>query len=434
MEPVSRDQVNPYGVVATANKSSEKIEKNDNRGIWRSNPGGNRLVCEKSSSTANDPNRAGLSGDASESGDRWTEVNKHTDRAGLLTSQPGTSGGQSGLEGKRVVACDPPNHLARRPQSEWIQYSEDVEKGEKIWNQCFEEQVARIPELINSGSDMATIFEDTVRFRKKIEDQRNPHDNGNFRFGYNRSAGPIEIQTEIWGRKWKRKIWPIAFTGVSDQTAYAYKQDQVVSLCRDRQCHKHNQKDLAQITTMCKDVFGDHHHETIVEHSSFRLVKGKNNDGQMIPLTLFVCADLSSEATHRFEIDGIFPKSKKKPNGTLMIHTDFKKLPVWMEHCMQLGTKIIAGELNLIPHLHWALVHSSVTGRGSGGIAEMLVHGLCRYHGISLPGWKEGVAPSLEALCEPEVEAFAEHYLDLFESVTPEMQEKLGSASSGGRK
>uniref|UniRef100_UPI00214922CE hypothetical protein n=1 Tax=Endozoicomonas sp. YOMI1 TaxID=2828739 RepID=UPI00214922CE len=76
----------------------------------------------------------------------------------------------------------------------------------------------------------------------------------------------------------------------------------------------------------------------------------------------------------------------------------------------------MAGDLSVIPRIHWWYVHLAPTVRGPGGTVEMIIHALCAANGYYLPGWAKGIAPSIEVLVEPNEDAFCQNYHQLFEA------------------
>lgn len=85
-----------------------------------------------------------------------------------------------------------------------------------------------------------------------------------------------------------------------------------------------------------------------------------------------------------------------------------------MAHLENLVVQAIAGDLSVIPSIHWWYVHLAPTCRGSGEIAEMITNTLRRLHDFDLPPWKDGVIPSVETLLEPNEEKYCTRHHELF--------------------
>lgn len=99
----------------------------------------------------------------------------------------------------------------------------------------------------------------------------------------------------------------------------------------------------------------------------------------------------------------------------IWMHPDYSLIEHIEPHIQALIEKAIDGDLTVIPRIHWWYVHLAPILRGSGGVAELIIHSLCMKHGLDLPRWRDGVAPSIEILLEPEEEKFCSEYYLLFE-------------------
>ena len=143
-------------------------------------------------------------------------------------------------------------------------------------------------------------------------------------------------------------------------------------------------------------------------------------DGNNYPLTRYLYAaantdhpltNLIFDPAHRISKKGITGKDECAViNHCLPITIQ----PV-IKHIYQLIDNAKSGNFNAIPRIHWWYVHLAPVKKGPGGIAEMIVTALCEYHGLTLPSWKEGVAPSVEVLLEPNEEKFCANYHALFD-------------------
>ena len=142
-------------------------------------------------------------------------------------------------------------------------------------------------------------------------------------------------------------------------------------------------------------------------------------DGKPIPLTQYIFCPRTYDH-RRYESESWFGMGDNNYIGDnkesgIWLHTGREQIPIVLEHIEELIDKAIAGDLSVIPRIHWWYVHLAPTWRGSGGIAEMITNTLCRLNGVCLPEWKQGVAPSIEVLLEPNEEKFCRNYHKLFE-------------------
>ena len=151
---------------------------------------------------------------------------------------------------------------------------------------------------------------------------------------------------------------------------------------------------------------------------SFGLVKYRIN-GEYVGLSQY----LFCTRVRRYEIEEVFgyndddyilSASGEKKSG-LIYHSDHQVIAYVMEHIYELIDLAIYGDLRQLPKIHWLFVHLAPTPRGSGGIAEMIIKTICKYHGIELPRWKEDISPSMEILLEPNETKFSKNYYKLFE-------------------
>ncbi|WP_257265940.1 hypothetical protein [Endozoicomonas sp. ONNA2] len=106
----------------------------------------------------------------------------------------------------------------------------------------------------------------------------------------------------------------------------------------------------------------------------------------------------------------------KDNRSALIIHTDPDQLNPGLQHVQGLIDQAMAGDLSVIPRIHWWYVHLAPTVRGPGGTAEMIIHALCAARGYYLPGWAKDIAPSFEVLVEPNEDTFCQNYHQLFEA------------------
>ena len=151
----------------------------------------------------------------------------------------------------------------------------------------------------------------------------------------------------------------------------------------------------------------------------YGLVQGFINQ-KSIPLTQYVfCPRV--QPNRNAECEAFFDAFEESYIGeneesAIWLHTSVKQIEPVLSYIETLVDRAMKGDLTVIPRVHWWYVHLAPTWRGSGGIAEMLVHTLCKLHGHILLSWKEEVAPSVETLLEPNEQKYCTNYYKLFEN------------------
>ncbi len=128
----------------------------------------------------------------------------------------------------------------------------------------------------------------------------------------------------------------------------------------------------------------------------FGQVTGKIGD-ELIPLTL----NVFSEKASCYEYDKVFGFTENAYSGAadgkkisaIWLHTHHSLIPVVMSHIRRLIVQALEGDLTQLASIHWWYLPLSPMNRGSGGLAELLIHTICRYHGITLPGWDKNIMP-----------------------------------------
>ena len=199
---------------------------------------------------------------------------------------------------------------------------------------------------------------------------------------------------------------------------YTYASERAVAL-------KYNQKTYTQGESRSYKHLINNEFSSVENLVRPGLITGYIN-GRPIPLTSFIFLPANA----------LDPTTQKKVKSdpvtkeiTTMVHTDSEKIPPVMEHINELVQKGMDGDLSVIPHIHWWYVHLAPTYRGPSGTAEMLIHSICRAHDVTLPPWKDDIAPSMEVLLEPDEEQFCQNYHTLFANKQDELQAKFSSKS-----
>ncbi|MCY4330416.1 MAG: hypothetical protein OXC48_10130 [Endozoicomonadaceae bacterium] len=293
-------------------------------------------------------------------------------------------------------------HIAKRKAFKWPFYGDPT-----VWDNEFERAVLEALSLINDG-----ILESTAligHFEKKrheIAVKRKNKDS--VQFGLRRDD-PLHFSKFNNARSYYTSLY---LTG-----AYGYALERALTMPYDAD-HYINKRGPA----------GKYWAEHFYPFSSvlrYGLVQGKIKE-QKIPLTQNVFAfwikDKDAERFFGDDEEEDYALTANGPVSGIWLHPDRDIIPVCIAHINEMIEKCLHGDLTFIPRIHWWYVHLAPTWRGSGGIAEMLTNTLCRLHGVDLPPWKDGVAPSVEVLLEPNEEKFCLNYHQLFENNQQELK------------
>ncbi|MCL6271626.1 hypothetical protein M3P05_17045 [Sansalvadorimonas sp. 2012CJ34-2] len=289
-------------------------------------------------------------------------------------------------------------HIAQRHASEWLNYGNPDD-----WDVEFESAVLNTVDNLKIGqmkpSDMIEHFE---KVRYTIAHKRKNADT--YEFGLRRDTIPCSSPLEIHSYT---QIIPSELT-------YGYALERAITIPYDGkhfiESQSNNGKYWADNSFYKREKQGP---------LRYGLVQGFIN-GDPIPLTQYVYCSRTEK--HRlYESEKWFSELEvdyigDNKESAIWLHTGADQIPVVLKHIQELIDKAVAGDLTVIPRIHWWYVHLTPVCRGSGGIAEMLTNTLCRLNGVDLPRWKDGVAPSVETLLEPNEEKFCENYHKLFAS------------------
>ncbi|MCY4330415.1 MAG: hypothetical protein OXC48_10125 [Endozoicomonadaceae bacterium] len=291
-------------------------------------------------------------------------------------------------------------HIAKRKTSQWPFYGDS-----KVWDNDFEQAVLEAVSLINGG-----ILESTAlisHFEKKRHE-----------IAFNRGNS----KSEYFGL---RRDDPAYFSGIKSRLlsttplyltgAYGYALKRAFMLPYDGEHYLNKQNET-----------GAHwikHFQPFSGVLKYGLVQGKIK-GRNIPLTeLLFSLRIGGESKKFFgEHAEDYMLTEHGYVSGVWLHPDWKIIPECIAYIDEMIQKCLHGDLTFIPRIHWWYVHLAPTWRGSGGIAEMLTNTLCRLHGVDLPPWKDGVAPSVEVLLEPNEEKFCLNYHQLFENNQQELK------------
>ena len=293
-------------------------------------------------------------------------------------------------------------HIAKRKVDQWPDYGDS-----KIWDIEFESTVIDALDRIKSNNlKLPCIIEHFEKIRSTIASKRkNP-------------------KADLFGSR--RDVKAHLFSSKSYLT-YIYRQHKAYGYALERAVKiPYDGKHYIESKSDDGIYWADRHFYGSGALGSLRygLVQGYIDD-RPIPLTQYVFCPRTLEH-RRSESERWFGTGDANYIGDnnesgLWLHTGKEQIPIVLKHIEELIAKAKAGDLIAIPRIHWWYVHLAPIWRGSGGVAEMMTNTLCRLHNIDLPPWKEGIAPSVEALLEPDEEKFCSNYHQLFESD----QEKL---------
>ena len=310
----------------------------------------------------------------------------------------------------KLSLCHPKKHLAQRPVKEWVVYGR---LGPGVWSQLFEQSVLEAKtHVIKEGwtaKELIPFFETKRGEVAQVRETEDAQD-----FGVRRDRPEDDDKNYL------------TYTQLHS-SLYCFGMEKAVSLPYDGKNYlNEDSSDLAQLF---RQRFRGH-----LDLLRYGLVQGHIGD-EDIPLTQYVfCPRVDKH--RRCESEDWFGRKDEfyvgeKNESAIWLHTDKKLISRVMKHIESLVEKGLKGDLTVIPRIHWWYVHLAPTHRGSGGIAEMLTNTICRIHGIDLPAWKEGVAPSVEVLLEPDEERFCQNYHQLFSQNQAFLQTVFQGKGSG---
>ena len=288
-------------------------------------------------------------------------------------------------------------HLAKRDVKSWPDYG-DPRVYEGMFENAVLQSVTLLREQRLNAQTLIHFFEDK---RHEIELYRNGEHSKPYRhhFGVRRTEGVDLRQT---------------LTSITNSNCYDYASKRAVGLqysdSFENKLSGHVERFLKRQVYSYMDKKDKYRYGVVIG----------NAGNEKIYLTQYIYLKGVERSLIQIDFFGR-DKSDGQEESALWYHTDVDQISKVMSYIEGLVEKAIDGDLKMIPKIHWWYVHLAPTKRGSGGIAEMIVNALCRLHNIDLPPWKEGIAPSVEVLLEPDEEKFCSSYHQLFESD----QEKL---------
>ena len=330
---------------------------------------------------------------AQEAADKQEAITRQETSVRLISTGEGASANAS----TSVIG----KHIAQRDVSKWVHYGDPED-----WDREFEQSVLGAVKKLNQGDlKSSNIINHFERERHSIASRR-----GNKKsefFGLRRDSPEVNPKASF-------------FTSMKHTSmAYGYALERALKIPYDEKY-------------FIEETSGSGKRWLIKFYTTgggggfrFGLVQGFIDD-KPIPLTQYIFCPRTDEHKCRqseywFGRDDNDYIGDSKESG-IWLHTGKEQIPDILIHIKSLIDKAISGDLSVTPKIHWWYVHLAPTCRGSGGIAEMITNTLCRYHGTDLPPWKEGVAPSVEILLEPNEEKFCANYHELFASNQEQLQ------------
>ena len=297
----------------------------------------------------------------------------------------GSEGASPGVKGK---------HIAQRSVSRWVNYGNPDD-----WDREFETAVLSAVESIKKGDlHIKNIVEHFQRVRFQIAFKRK-----------NKSAEKFGAR-----RDYRKKGSSIVHYTKNHfkNSFYGYASERALKIPYDGKYFLELQGDVGKL--WLNKAYQDQ--AASVDFLRYGLVQGYI-DEKPIPLTQYIFCQKQEPICTKSE--SWFGESSKSYIGennesSLWVHTAREQIPFVLEYIKNLIDKALNGNLTVIPRIHWWYVHLAPSRRGSGGTVEMITNTLCRLHGVDLPPWKEGVAPSVEVLLEPNEEKFCANYHELF--------------------
>ena len=302
--------------------------------------------------------------------------------------------GTGGIKGK---------HIAQRSASDWINYGDPAD-----WDREFEIAVLTAVERIKKGSlDSRNIIKYFQEIRFQIACKR--ENVFAEQFGLRRDCHEQEMMLLHYTKIYRTN------------PAYGYALERAVIIPYDGKYFVELKNDVGKNWS----VF-NYYGRGAKGRLRYGLVQGYIND-KPTPLTQYVFCPKQEQRCE--ESEAWFSKGdenyigENKESG-IWLHTGTEQIPFVLKHIESLIDKaIVTDDLSVIPSIHWWYVHLAPTCRGSGGTAEMITNTLCRLHSVDLPPWKEGVAPSIETLLEPNEKKYCENYHELFSSDQEKLKE-----------
>ena len=286
----------------------------------------------------------------------------------------------------------PRNNIAKRPLEEWPDYGK-----EGVWNKEFNNAVRLGVTGINkhrwNARQVICFFE---KYRSDIERKRRNNDYP--LFGSRRDNDENYrslIQTRL------------------ALQSYRYALERAVAIPYD-------ENNFVQSRSKIGQLWEEAFFRPLNGKGPIRwgLVVGKAGENK-INLTQYAFSATNQLANDRW-FGGDDCYVGKNNESAIWIHPHRDEIQQGYEHCCNLLEIALKGDLSFVPKFHWWYVHLAPVLRGPGGIAEMVSATVHNLHNSNLPGWKTGIAPSVEILLEPDEDKFCKSYSSLLENYDQE--------------
>ncbi|MGO0307827.1 hypothetical protein ACTL6P_14695 [Endozoicomonas acroporae] len=287
-----------------------------------------------------------------------------------------------------MIRSENSNHLVKR--DDWVSYG-----NPDVFNTEFRLFVDRFKDrIIQKNITAKDLIEEAIITRKNIEITRNNIEADDFGLLRN-NLHNFCLNTPL-------------------NTTYSCGKQRAVALTHNKFFINHRTKEGENFVNHIASEYGLYPCEIDNIHSG--VVVGHAGNNKIYLTQIFTSPRINNSGMSYYfgRYDEYYVGSDKR--SALIIHTDPDQLSPGLQHIQGLIDQAMAGDLSVIPRIHWWYVHLAPTVRGPGGTVEMIIHALCAANGYYLPGWATGIAPSIEVLVEPNEEAFCRNYPTLFEA------------------
>lgn len=287
-----------------------------------------------------------------------------------------------------MIRSENPNHLVKR--DDWVLYGDP-----DVFNTEFRLFVDRVKNrIIQKDITAEDLIEEAINTRKNIEITRNNNEADDFGLLRN-NLHNFCLNTPL-------------------NTTYSCGKQRAVALMHNEFFINHRTREGENFINHITSEYGLSPFEINNIHSG--VVVGHAGDNKVYLTQILTSPRINKSGMYYYfgRYDEHYVGRGKR--SALIIHTDPDQLIPGLQHVQGLIDQAMAGDLSVIPRIHWWYVHLAPTVRGPGGTIEMIIHALCAANGYYLPGWAKNTAPSIEVLVEPNEEAFCRNYHTLFEA------------------
>lgn len=290
----------------------------------------------------------------------------------------------------------PGKHIAKRPLGKWLDYG----NPDTFDMLCEKGIVAGCKYIKEMKIDAKTILDFFIKWRGIIEKERGDEFYELF---------SLKRNDEVPDKFTAQKICYTSLKGDNPYYGYALERATMIPYT---DCFSQKTSTAGEI--WLEEIFLQH---ILKEPLRYGLTYGKCKEDKL-PLTQFIFLKKAEgyKTENTLYWFGRDKDSYKGPNceSCLLIHSPSETINRGLEHIYDLIDLALNGDLSVIPRIHWWIVQLAPTWRGPGGTAEMIVKTLCCLSNVELPPWKDGIAPSIEVLMQPDENQFCKSYWTLF--------------------